>query len=102
MKIFAYILSFVVLALTASPCIDKPLDNTLQKSELTQSANNDNHQNEKDLCSPFCTCQCCQTTFFVSNIISASPTTEMLFSYSEYTSIFKSLDLFDFYIPPKA
>lgn len=102
MKLFAYILSFIILALSANPCVDKLKDNTLQKLEISSTTNHTNPQSEADLCSPFCICQCCQTTFFVSNIISASPSTEMSFSYSEYTSILKSPDLLDFLIPPKA
>lgn len=102
MKNFAYILSFVVLALTVNPCIDVPHDNTLQKSELTQSTNNDNHQNDTDHCSPFCTCQCCQTNFYVSNITSLAPSNELVISFNKYSSSFKSIELFDFFIPPKS
>ena len=58
MKIFAYLLSFVVLALTAIPCVDQPEDHTLQKTEITRNTT-DNHQHEDGQCSPFCTCECC-------------------------------------------
>jgi hypothetical protein len=102
MKIFAYILSIVVLVLSVNPCIDKPMDNTLQKNELTQSTNNNNHQNDTDHCSPFCTCQCCQTNYYVSNVTSLSPSNELGISYNDYSQSFQSLELFDFYIPPKS
>jgi hypothetical protein len=102
MKIFAYILSFVVLILAVNPCIDGIKDNTLQKTKLSQSTNNNNRQNTTDHCSPFCTCQCCQSNFFVSNITVKSPAVELEISYIEYSPSFQSLDLFDFYIPPKA
>jgi len=58
MKIFVYILSFYILVLTAIPCIDIPQDNSWQKIEQTQNTNN-NHQNNRDNCSPFCPCNCC-------------------------------------------
>ena len=58
MKFFACILSLYILVLVAIPCVDKPEDHTLQKSEITQNTT-DNNQNECDQCSPFCTCNCC-------------------------------------------
>ena len=102
MKIFAYILSIVVLFLTANPCIDELKNNALQKSEISHNTNNDNHQNDKDHCSPFCTCQCCQTSFFVSVISVSYAIAELEISYNEYSPRFQSLYQFDFYIPPKA
>ena len=102
MKIFAYILSFFILALTVNPCIDRSYDNTLQKLELSQSTNNDNHHTENDHCSPFCSCQCCQINCYVSNIIALAPIYELIISYSELTSNSQSGELFDFFIPPKA
>ena len=102
MKIFAYILSFVVLALTLTPCVDKPTDNTMQKLELTQSTNTSTHQNDFDHCSPFCTCQCCQTSFYVSNITALPIAAEFEISYIVYTPAVQSPELFDFLIPPKS
>ena len=102
MKLFAYIVSFLVLALSANPCIDKPTDNTLQKSAFSQTTNNENHQNEADHCSPFCTCQCCQTNFYVARNITTIPAIAFEISYNDYSPSFQSIDLFDFYIPPKS
>ena len=102
MKILAYILSFVFLALIANPCIDKPNDNILQKSEISQTTTNHDQQTDNDHCSPFCSCQCCQTNFYVSNITSASLFNELEITYSDYFQSLQSLELFDFYIPPKA
>lgn len=101
MKLFAYILSFVVLALTAIPCVDVPNDNTLQKSEISQNTSN-NHQSNTDHCSPFCICQCCQTNFYISNIAVTFTADIIEISYNESSSSFQSLELFDFLIPPKA
>ncbi|WP_404800987.1 DUF6660 family protein [Aquipluma nitroreducens] len=101
MKLFAYILSFVVLALTAIPCVDVSKDNSVQKTELSNTTS-DNHQSDTDHCSPFCTCQCCQTSFYVSNIAVTFTADIMEISYNEYSSTFQSIDLFDFLIPPKS
>lgn len=58
MKLFACILSFYILVLTAVPCIDVLQDNTLQKVELSDSTTG-HHHNNTDHCSPFCACNCC-------------------------------------------
>jgi hypothetical protein len=102
MKYFAYILSFIVLVLTVNPCIDGLKDNALQKSEISQSTNNNNHQNDTDHCSPFCTCQCCQSSFFVSAVSATSAVVALEISYNEYSPNFQSIDLSDFLIPPRA
>ena len=102
MKLFAYILSFVVLALTAIPCVDVPKDNSVQKTELSNTTSDNNHQSDTDHCSPFCTCQCCQTNFYVSNIAVTFTTDIIEIRYNESSSSFKSLELFDFLIPPKS
>jgi len=102
MKIFAYILSFIVLVLTVNPCIDGLMNNGKHKSEISQSADNSNYPNEEDHCSPFCTCQCCQSNFFVTDISTSSAVAELEIRYIEYSPKFQSLNLFDFYNPPKA
>ena len=102
MKFIAYILTIVVIALTVYPCIDEPAGNIFQKNELTQSSNSTNHQNESDHCSPFCTCQCCQTNFYISNIISLDSSTGFEISYTKFSRTFLNVELFDFFIPPKS
>ena len=102
MKSFVYILTLWVLVLSARPCVDKPVGNILQNHEISQNTSQDNHKTSGDFCSPFCTCQCCQTTFFVSDGAPVSPASELLFSYTQYSSNFKSLDPSELLIPPKA
>lgn len=101
MKLFAYILSFVVLALTVIPCVDVPKDNSVQKIELSTTTS-DHHQSDTDHCSPFCTCQCCQTNFYIPNIAVTFTADIMEISYNECSSSFQNLELFDFLIPPKS
>ena len=107
MKSIAYILSFVVLVLTAIPCKDSHKDDTWQKIELTQKTTHSNNQNNNQHqgaghCSPFCVCQCCQANFFVSIPVVLSPSDAIEISYSVYSPSFQSADLFDFPKPPKA
>jgi len=61
MRLIACILSFYIVVLTAIPCIDRPEDNHLQKTEIGGNANTGHQHNDGDQCSPFCTCSCCAT-----------------------------------------
>lgn len=100
MKFFAYTLSFVVLVLTAIPCVDVPKDNSVQKIELSNTTS-DHHHSDTDQCSPFCTCQCCQANFCIPNTAVTFTADIIEISYNECSSSFQSLELFDFLIPPK-
>ncbi len=100
MKIFAYILSIFILVLTAIPCADKPQDNTLQKVELSNTTSN--HPSDFDHCTPFCTCQCCQTNIYFPSISAPFTAVGLEISYNEYSPTFQSIELFDFLIPPKS
>ena len=102
MKIFAYIVSVIILMLTVNPCIDEHKANAIHNSEISQASNHENHENEADHCSPFCTCQCCQTNFIVSAIPTSPGVAELTIRYIEQSTSFHSLDLIDFYIPPKS
>jgi hypothetical protein len=101
MKIFAYVISFYILILNATPCIDVSYDNTLQKVELIKNIT-DNHQKETGHCSPFCLCNCCASpiiyqTFSVQyNYISLAQK-----FYSEYKSAFVSFNFPIIWEPPK-
>jgi len=101
MKFLAIILSIIVLGLSAAPCIDNIKDNTLQNIEMSHNGNND-HQNDTDHCSPFCTCQCCQSTFFISVVVALFHSESFETRYFEYSSIFQNIDLCDILIPPKS
>jgi hypothetical protein len=104
MRIFACILSLAVLALTLNPCIDGPEgnDHVLQKSEYSQNQNTENHQNDTNHCSPFCTCQCCQSNVFVADIPSLATSTAFIITYSEFSPSFPTVDLPGLFNPPKS
>ena len=55
--------------LTAYPCADKHNDvTTISSNSQAHSQHNHSHDEETDLCSPFCVCNCCgqqiMTVFF--------------------------------------
>ena len=60
MKFFAFIMAFIVLALSVMPCADQdnsPNDSE-QKTLITKTAHTNSDQQAGD-CSPFCQCSCC-------------------------------------------
>lgn len=101
MKLFACMLSFYIIALTAIPCIDVPIDHASQKVELSQNAT-DNHHDNTGHCSPFCACYCC-----VSPIINQQHIIQFnSFSFSEkhlpgHTPAYVSLPFSAIWQPPK-
>ena len=60
MKIFAFILAVLVLALSCMPCTDgaNAMNNSDAKTEFSKSGKQQEHKDLDD-CSPFCTCSCC-------------------------------------------
>jgi len=59
-KLFAFILAFLVLGLSCLPCVDDVLATNACKGKaeiVTQ--HNQNDQDHSDSCSPFCQCACC-------------------------------------------
>jgi hypothetical protein len=62
MKKIALLLAFYILALSAMPCNDIhaiAIDST--DTGVTLQSHEDEHEHHMDLCSPFCSCDCCQT-----------------------------------------
>ena len=100
MKYFAFILSVYVLVLTAIPCVDVPKDDNLHKIELSNTTS-DHHENDHDICSPFCTCDCCVSPIITnSNIqLTCVPITQTL--ESEYNNSFISSPFVTIWQPPK-
>jgi hypothetical protein len=101
MKLFAFIMSLIVLVLTVIPCPDVPTDHSVQKVELSATTSS-HHHSDADHCSPFCTCQCCQGSFYVSHMAVTFSTEIIEISYNESPSTLQSVELFDFLIPPQA
>jgi hypothetical protein len=102
MKIFAFILSMLVMWLTTIPCIDLPKDNTLHKIEISKQNQNTRHQDTTDHCSPFSTCNCCQSNFDITHFVLTPLTGASDINYYDFAPNFKSPAIFDFQVPPKA
>lgn len=88
--------------LTTIPCIDLPKDNTVHKIELTKQNQDNQHQDDSDHCSPFCTCNCCQSNIDITGYIVSSIQVALDINYYDYSPNFQSPVLFDFQVPPKS
>jgi hypothetical protein len=65
MKLFATILSIYIMFFAFMPCEDSHIaDNDCYN--LTQQDNNEEHDNDFEICSPFCFCNCCHTLTLVT------------------------------------
>jgi hypothetical protein len=101
MRIIATILSFYILILTAIPCIDVPHNHALHETEQTELPN-DNHQDDINHCSPFCTCTCCASPIIYQAF--AVILQSFLFAnevHSEYKSSFLPTINISIWQPPK-
>jgi hypothetical protein len=60
MKLFAFLMAFLVLALSIMPCADRgdALSSSKAKTELAKKANPQSDPQQDD-CTPFCHCTCC-------------------------------------------
>ena len=59
MKWITIILSIYLLALSNFPCADLEVNSAAHKTAQFSSDANHSHDKQNDLCSPFCTCNCC-------------------------------------------
>jgi hypothetical protein len=71
MKIVAFIMAFLVLALSIMPCADTAAHDSNIRIELNKSTpQTDNPHN--DDCSPFCHCTCCASISIDHFVVSAT------------------------------
>jgi hypothetical protein len=102
MKVLALILSLYILALTTVPCVDGLSCNPSCNVELSTGGDLNNHHQESDHCSPFCTCSCCATHVIMQEYF----VQQAVYSYSVkqeegYTRTFESNVFISIWQPPK-
>ena len=103
MKPFAFFMACYILFLTVCPCMDRVIFHYDQCDAIAQtpihSPVNDSHA---DCCTPFCSCQCCQSLFFVSRALTFIPSTTVTFVCHVRQLVPISVDCRDIVIPPIA
>jgi hypothetical protein len=65
MKIFAFIISLIVLGLNFLPCADADCSSSEAKQEIAGTQQKKDHTDD---CSPFCKCACC-TSFSINHTV---------------------------------
>ncbi|MEO6917105.1 MAG: DUF6660 family protein [Chitinophagaceae bacterium] len=89
MKIFAFIMAFLVLSLGIMPCADAGASITDVKAKSEIGNTTDQHAHDaSDACSPFCHCACCagfSINHFIASIVLIPP-----YSISSTSSFLRS------------
>jgi hypothetical protein len=86
------------------PCIDSVAVCAVPHQSEVSSGTDNSHDypTGTDVCSPFCSCQCCQTNIVFLAVAFNSPVAEFPFSYNEYKHVLQNPEISGFYTPPKA
>lgn len=100
-KALAIFLSLYIILLSGIHCDDIAIVHSSQQTEYSQAATSASH-GDIDHCSPFCTCQCCHACFYITDQSLDFTIIGFGLKYHENRTMFKSADLLDFLIPPKA
>ncbi len=74
MKFFAFIMSFYLLALSCYPCGDSQECDVKAEAKISQSDVHQQHNHNKEACTPFCTCSCCPSSVFFTPFAKAQDT----------------------------
>ena len=72
MKKIALLLAIYILALSVVPCNDVHAISDIYSTGNILTQDENNHEHPLDMCSPFCSCDCCHTvaeTVFQTQII---------------------------------
>jgi hypothetical protein len=103
MRFLAFILSILVLTLTAIPCNDVLPDNGSHNSIISQQPtgnNTDDTHSGSVHCTPFCICQCCQASYYATLSIEVLPINPVKAEFPPYLLSFISAELSGCTKPP--
>jgi len=99
------ILSIYLIMLSSMPCADLEDNSAVHKTSQFSSEQNHSHEKQSDLCSPFCSCNCCgaQVLSYQANIIFEFPVKSAIISLQlpSYNSVFTSNFFGSIWQPPQ-
>lgn len=104
MKALCYILAVVISGLALYPCNDANIcvDEQKYTHSIVEASDHEHSPSEMDLCTPFCTCNCCCVQLQVPGTISYDLRHEnSLSSFNSYTSLFIDRLTSSIWQPPK-
>lgn len=103
MKPFALFLACYILFLTVCPCMDSVIFHHDQCDAIAQTPSHSPVDDSyADCCTPFCSCQCCQSLFFVSQALTLIPFTTVSFVSHTRQLAPMSVDSRGLVVPPIA
>lgn len=83
MKTFSLIITFYLLLLSCLPCADGQEFGKSESTKISAAADNKRHQNNNDICTPFCNCACCSLAVF-QQIIHTCQIPKMVFQILKF------------------
>lgn len=106
MNIINFILSFYIVIISGLPCADLEIYSASHTATVSVSTvDNHNHDKEKDLCPPFCACNCCgaQVFGYSPQVVLEFPLNSVVTSHKTiyYTSVFTSNFFGSIWQPPQ-
>jgi len=90
MKFLIALFSLYILTLSCVPC---SCEDDCAESEISTTATND-HQQEKDFCTPFCTCSCCH---IMATTLKLNPLTPKATVFNQSEKLFETDQRFSSY-----
>lgn len=105
MKWITILLSIYLMALSNMPCADMEVNSVAHKTAQFSSEANHTHDKQNDLCSPFCTCNCCgaQVLSYQTSVVFDFPVTCSIISIPlpNYNSVLTSNFYGSIWQPPQ-
>ena len=103
MKIFAFLLSFYILALNCFPCGDSEECNEIYEQSISIPTANTDHEHPSEACSPFCSCACCAATGFYQpvHVVKFNPSIHQQPKFYYLKDHFNSNNLHAVWQPPR-
>jgi hypothetical protein len=96
MKIIAFLLALLILAMAIDPCGDvdgtcgnSPLEMTDENIDYRVDISTDTDDEHDDDCNPFCLCQCCHVSFDLPS--------QGMISFPQIELVFEKIIQFDFH-----
>lgn len=100
MKVFCLLFAFYTLAISIAPCSD--VHGRTDEAVTTLSQAQEHHDEHNDICSPFCSCSCCQSVtvmaFYTHELTTTTIAVNQPFIFEED---FHSSDCASIWQPPK-
>ena len=103
MKFVGLILNCLLLYISCLPCGDSQECNSTAPQTISASTNHQEHNHNREACSPFCTCSCCAASGFFQPLSKAQPA-KLIFQSAKHpvqNDSFLSQDFSSIWQPPK-